>query len=288
MQQQDRFSVAIFLTATVHAFVIISIGFVSPKLGQSKTSTSNDSIQITNANDIENASWDTLANLNNLGSGTDPYAQEKTAPISLGIINNQGTVPNVINSQQEQKNINKSTLSIINDQQSPIYYYGTESAINHTTDISSTSTMASMNFSIALSTLNIELEKLNKADQQRTQTLSSSTTFHHFASYVHSWVALIEKIGNKNYPALALKNNITGDVILLVIIHRSGKLIKAQILKSSGQPILDQASIATIQKAAPFESFNKKQSNIADRVEIIRTFSYQGSHVTTRGLQNYR
>ena len=54
------------------------------------------------------------------------------------------------------------------------------------------------------------------------------------------------------YPAAARDNSLGGRVVTRVTINRDGGLIDARIDTSSGVPVIDQAELEAIRKAAPF------------------------------------
>ena len=54
------------------------------------------------------------------------------------------------------------------------------------------------------------------------------------------------------YPASARDNRLGGRVVTRVTINRDGRLIDVRIDTSSGVPVIDQAEVEAIRKAAPF------------------------------------
>ncbi len=57
---------------------------------------------------------------------------------------------------------------------------------------------------------------------------------------------------HKVYPAAAIARNETGTVMLAMTINRDGNVVSAHVVRSSGYPTLDQATIAIVHRAAPF------------------------------------
>jgi protein TonB len=56
----------------------------------------------------------------------------------------------------------------------------------------------------------------------------------------------------QTYPALAQARGIAGAATLRVAVARDGRLLSAQMVRSSGSDLLDRASLAAAQDAAPF------------------------------------
>jgi protein TonB len=59
--------------------------------------------------------------------------------------------------------------------------------------------------------------------------------------------ALIER--NKRYPEEALQMGMTGSVVIVYVIGRDGRLVRAEIERSSGHSLLDQAALQAVRRA---------------------------------------
>jgi TonB family protein len=75
------------------------------------------------------------------------------------------------------------------------------------------------------------------------------------AWYKEEWRKKVERIGNLNYPDEARRQQIYGNLRLMVSINRDGSLYEVLVLESSGQPLLDQAAQRIVRLAAPFAPF---------------------------------
>lgn len=101
------------------------------------------------------------------------------------------------------------------------------------------------------------------------------------AAYLASWQAYVEKYGNSHYPELALKNDLRGNLRLLVAINRDGSLREVSLRKSSGSPILDQAAINIVLQSAPFDPLPEELAGDFEVLEIIRTWQFRGKLSTS-------
>ena len=61
---------------------------------------------------------------------------------------------------------------------------------------------------------------------------------------------------------------------MLVSILADGSLEEVRILKSSGHRQLDQAALATVRQAAPYQPFNVEMRKAYDRLEFTRTWQF--------------
>lgn len=112
------------------------------------------------------------------------------------------------------------------------------------------------------------------------KVISSATFSHEDAEYLYRWQQYVEAVASEFYPKDAIQQNITGKLLLLVVLNPDGSLHEATIRQSSGHPILDNAALAIVQKAQPFEAIPKEMLKNHDLIEIIRTWDFRGSQRT--------
>lgn len=137
-------------------------------------------------------------------------------------------------------------------------------------------TFDSSQLSSEISSLEAELahEQQLYAKRPRIYRLNAASTMRDKGAwYKDEWRKKVERIGNLNYPDEARRQQIYGNLRLLVSINRDGTLYEVQVLESSGQPLLDQAAQRIVRLAAPFAPFTGDLNDI-DRLEIIRTWRF--------------
>jgi periplasmic protein TonB len=91
------------------------------------------------------------------------------------------------------------------------------------------------------------------------------------APYLDAWRRKVERIGDLNYPSAARANKAAANPVLEVGIAAEGTLDRAVITRSSGDPELDQAALAILKLASPFEAFPPE---VAAKYRGLR-FSYE-------------
>ena len=139
-------------------------------------------------------------------------------------------------------------------------------------------------FTSEIASLQAKLDRQQQeyAKRPRVRRLTSVATKESFdAQYLHEWSSKIEQVGNENYPAEALNRRLTGNLRLSVVINPDGTIHEIKILQSSGQRILDQAAQQIVRLAAPFASFPPEIRRQADKLQIIRTWSFEISGLST-------
>ena len=94
------------------------------------------------------------------------------------------------------------------------------------------------------------------------------------AEYLRQWQAGIERFGNAYYRGLALRHG-DGDVRLRVTVRADGRLLKIDLLGSSGTDALDRAAIDTVEKLAPFAPFPPALAGEESELAIVRTWQFR-------------
>ncbi len=96
------------------------------------------------------------------------------------------------------------------------------------------------------------------------------------APYLDAWRRKVERIGTINYPTAARGSAVSP--VLEVGINADGKLDKAVIRRTSGQPELDQAALEILKLASPFDPF---PADLAREYRVLR-FAYEWQFVGGR------
>ena len=90
------------------------------------------------------------------------------------------------------------------------------------------------------------------------------------SAYLAMWRRKCERIGSNNYPG----GNLQGELTLKVVIHHTGRLLEASLLRSSGHPALDEAALATVHQAAPYQPFNVEMRTRYDQLSFTRSWQF--------------
>ena len=113
---------------------------------------------------------------------------------------------------------------------------------------------------------------------------AASTMRDKGAWYKDEWRKKVERVGNLNYPDEARRQQIYGNLRMMVSINRDGSLYEVLVLESSGQAVLDQAAQRIVRLAAPFAPFTGDLAEY-DRLEIIRTWRFaRGDRLSSNGF----
>jgi protein TonB len=277
----DRLSFTIFLALAFHGLLIFGIAFELTKPNESAPSVT---VTLSTSKSSEAPKKaDFIAQDNQLGSGTLEDAQQITTN-KLSPFSGQ-TIEQVepINEKRAAvaKPIKNSSITTIS---SPNLIEKTDSSITQAKDQSGKDLRDIQSLSREIASLNAKLDKQRQQYAKRPRELvltAVSTKKARDAAYLNEWTRKIELVGNQNFPAEAVRNKIVGSLSLQSIIKWDGSLIKAEILKSSGKRLLDDAALQIIHRAAPFQPFSPELRKDFDQMAIIRTWNFEISGLST-------
>ena len=119
----------------------------------------------------------------------------------------------------------------------------------------------------------------NPQDQSQlsVRRLESNSTLESYETiYLNAWQRQVETTG---YFQISQKDILKGNfkVQIRSIIDSMGNLIRADILKSSGNSSMDALALKILQQAAPFEPFPVDMAANYQQLEIIRDWNFTNS-----------
>ncbi len=278
---RDRMSFALFLTVSLHAGLILGIGFTWHSAPQP-----SPTIEITLAqhNDVDEPDHaDFLAQANQLGSGDLTEVKETTTSEDADF--HQDVVQDVLREAQPDVPEDSSTgeLALLTTVSAAADEAPEEEASDPTDSRPTLQSeyqdlareIASLDARLALS---YQIEA--KAPRVRRLTSVSARRIED-AYYLQSWRRKVEAVGNLNYPAEARTHRLYGSLRMLVSITPDGGLKEVRILESSGHKVLDDAALRIVRLAAPYAPFPPKMRKNTDILEIIRTWQFRKNRYTS-------
>jgi periplasmic protein TonB len=280
----DRLSFTLFLALALHAVVILGINFTMPPAA--KTSQTIEITLATHKSRVTPKEADFIAQHNQEASGTEEKARqittEKLAEFAHTQVRNVNPIPQVAAASPEQQKAQqiltttgKTDLSI-----QAVKKIDPKDEVEKRKGLLENQT--AMSAEIASLQAKLDKQRQEYAKRPRIRTLTSVSTKESFdAKYLHEWGEKVERIGNLNYPKEALTNSITGSLRLSVIINPDGTIYQIEVLQSSGQRILDDAARQIVRLAAPFAKFPPEIRLQSDRLQIIRTWKFEMSGLST-------
>ncbi|MDD2052674.1 energy transducer TonB [Pseudomonas putida] len=271
----DRLGFTLFLAALIHLALILGLGFtfVEPK----QISRTLEITLATFKSETPPKKADFIAQDNQQGSGTlDKKAIPKTTEIAPFQDNQvKKTSPPPAAKPQVKEAAPKAAVATVAPKPKKTVTKR-EEVKTEPAPKAPIPTFDSAQLSSDIASLEAELAKEQQlyAKRPRIHRLSAASTMRDKGAwYKDEWRKKVERIGNLNYPDEARRQQIYGNLRLLVSINHDGSLYEVLVLESSGQPLLDQAAQRIVRLAAPFAPFTGDLADI-DRLEIIRTWRF--------------
>ncbi len=279
----ERFGFTVFLSACVHAIIILGVGFT-----YLEELNSEPALEITMAqyrSEIEPEQVDFLAQENQIGSGNLEERAAPSTPFESDFNDDiiQEVVP-VPSSQEIVNEIVEQDLAVVssfaNEDQTRQLLEELEPEEEQ--PIAEETSPDDLSLAIASLQAQLDLQRQAYAKRPRRYTISSaSTQKSRDALYLDNWRRRIEAVGNINYPEQARLKQIYGSLRMLVALLPDGQVDEIRILQSSGQSILDDAAAEIVHLAAPFDPFPEAMRAEADILEIIRTWRFHEGNALT-------
>ncbi len=277
---RDRLGFTLFLAASLHAAVILGVGFAPDD-----ASPAIPTIEVTLASHADREApkdADFVAQANQQGSGTEKRARETTTtstsdfqadrinPVTPEPVVPARTEPRhqhdllATDSAADEKVDRKDVVPVPEDQTVPVQNLDYD-ALAH---------------KIATLEARISQDQQALSKRPRVKRLTSvSTKSADEAAYLNAWRQKVERVGNANYPP----GGHYGNLRMLVVLKYDGTLEEVRLLESSGSKVLDDAALRIVRMAAPYQDFPVEMRKKYDRLEIIRTwqFSRSGARLDT-------
>jgi periplasmic protein TonB len=277
---RDRLSFTVFLAASLHAAIILGVGFAW-HVEHARSPT----IEVTLAQHDDRTAPDKadfLAQSNQLGSGDANEAREttttETADFHDSAFRQVASDPTVEQRQVESQAM--LTTSAAREQQAPIE--APQEQVEPRLTPSDQRRLLDLSQEIASIEARVDSETNTEAKSPRVRRLTSVSARQAVdAYYLQSWRRKVETVGNLNYPEEARRDQLYGSLRLMVSITPDGALKEVRILDSSGFKVLDDAAIRIVRQAAPFAPFPEEMRQTTDVLEIIRTWQFRKNHYSS-------
>ncbi len=94
-----------------------------------------------------------------------------------------------------------------------------------------------------------------------------------YAVYYDQLRQRIEEKGTDNFPQSGGKK-LYGELTMIVTINFDGRVIDAEVVQSSGNPVLDKRAQAIARSAGPFGNFNTAMRRQADQILVVSRFKF--------------
>jgi len=278
----DRLGFTLFLALTLHAIIVLGVGFAPNKSNNIDPLPSLDIILANSKtfDSVENP--DFLAQEDQAGGGNAEDKARPSAPVSAPTpVDQQGLAEHDRREMQRQP-LALTELFYVTQLESDRSLDSKKQARETDSNRQDPSEVEQRESKIARLQAEIRQMTIDYAKRPKTITLTASTRKAVEASYLASWVQKIEHTGNLNYPREARVNNLAGRLRMSVRLNADGEVLDMQITASSGTSVLDEAARRILRMAQPFAPFSEELRERADQIVIIRTWDFKSNRFKTQ------
>jgi len=110
-----------------------------------------------------------------------------------------------------------------------------------------------------------------KGRSERELVVTPNTRESDVAVYLDAWKRKVERVGTLNFPLAARREGLSGSPVLEVAVRANGEMEDIILRRSSGHAELDQAALAILKLATPFDPFPQ---DLRQRHDVLR-FAYE-------------
>ncbi len=275
----DRLGMTIFFALLLHGIIILGITFVTLPASKQNIPLSLDVILVNTSNSENPEKADYLAQTSQDGGGNSDQKVRRTDLFSAPTLSKNPGIAQLETTAQQtpvKKRINKKE-------------YLTQQNANHKIDTQKKRDdkdiqeqfikpqQKSQRAARMAEELDLSIQSFSRKPKEKF--LNSRTKEFTAASYMRSWIDKVERLGNADYPDAAIREKLSGTLILDVIIYADGTLKEINLRRSSGHQILDDAAKRIVRMSAPFEPFPAKLRAEADIVHITRSWEFKSNQL---------
>jgi len=278
----DRLGFTITMALLAHAAVILGIGFATEAPGKREGQSRLEITLAHHKSDEAPLQADFLAQHNQLASGNADTKKELLTTRDAAFLDDKVRDTDPLPSQPPPQTATPSTKNVITRRGNNTQGARTEKQLEQEATAQQPAPTDTISREIASLEARLSETVQGQARRPRIHRITSvASQSEEDADYLFDWQQRIEHIGNQHYPEDARRNRIFGDLRLLVAINANGSVREVKIMQSSGQNVLDTAAIRIVRMAAPFAPFPAAMRKTTDVIEIIRTWQFQQSGLTS-------
>ncbi|MHC9086804.1 energy transducer TonB [Luteimonas sp. RIT-PG2_3] len=270
--ERERLSATMVLSLLLHGLLVLGVGFalddaapVLPTLDVILTQTSSP---------LTPAQADFLAQASNQGGGEqDRTTRPRDAQIGLVAQAEAGQAPMAVRAQSPAPQP-APEARLIASQRGETSLPAPRAAPETDPDLlAQGDEKIERDLAMARLAAEIHLRSERYAKRPKRKFVSASTREYAYAGYLRSWVDRVERVGNLNYPDEARRRRLSGELVISIAIRRDGSVERADVIRSSGIRLLDDAALRIARLAEPYEPLPTVEDRI-DVLHVTRTWQF--------------
>jgi protein TonB len=262
------------LTALFHGIVILGLSFATPLIPPQSAAPTFDVLQLNDQGpNEENANAQYLAQRGQKGTGTTmDRVRPASPPASPTAAENDGTPDGDSSEYRKPLEGNPSPEVVASRAETSelAYRSGTETPQSAATPLALSPSDPS-----PISTSQQDASLRLRGKNPRELEITADTRESRLAPYLDAWKRKVERIGTLNYPIdLRRRAGAQENPVLEVAIKSNGALAEINVRRSSGRKEIDQAALAILKLAAPFDPFPPSLKKDYDRLRFAYEWQF--------------
>lgn len=283
----SRLQSAMFISACIHIFLVLAIGFAIPQVFSSRVVDNTlDVVIINESNNNKSENATVAAQSDNAGGGTT--GKEASTPLPWKAVNPSPAEQIAINVSSEKK-VEEVTPELLVSFGSNDIKQEKEETPNEKQEQQRQEKIKS------IQQIRLEKKRLKaKYDKERSELqkrpkreyLSPDTIRSETAPYLVDFIEKVNRIGAVNFPSEIRNKKLSGQLIIDLALNRNGTINDIKVAVSSGNSLLDKTAIDFIRIASPYKPFTdnmlKADTNI---IHITRTYIFTPNSVRSEAAK---
>lgn len=269
---QQRLGATLVLSLLLHAMLVLGIGFtlddaapVTPTLDVILTETTSP---------LTPAQADFLAQASNVGGGEhDESRRPRESQVGAVARDEPGFAPEPLRAQSPDAQPPPEARVISSHRGETLVATPDPTPQADDSPLPPGEERIERDMEMARLAAEIHLRSEQYARRPKRKFVSASTREYAYAAYLRQWVDRVERIGNLNYPDEARRRQLAGELVISVAIRRDGSVENAQVIRSSGIHLLDDAALRIARLAEPYPPLPRTEENI-DILHVTRTWQF--------------
>jgi periplasmic protein TonB len=284
---RDRLLTTLFLFSLLHGIVIMGVSFTSGALTDDHAVPTLEVLLVSDdlPESRPNDKADYLAQRNQQGSGNLRERERPTSPRSSPLpLNNPGVADgNGLQMHRAGHDTGNEDL-VAGTARAPAVRYFASPSVDPAAKSEQPLLMTAERQSA--------LPAANEADRlalhgrnERELGVTPNTLQSNVAVYLDSWRRKVERVGTLNFPVEARNRATSENPVLEVAIRSDGTLDEVVVRRSSGSHEVDQAAVAILKLASPFDPFPRELTVSHDSLRFAKEFQFLGGRLVSTPVE---
>jgi protein TonB len=268
--QRHTLAWALGVSLLVHA-VLMAWRFADPESFQRVFEDTAMEVVLVNArSDGPPERAQAIAQVHSAGGGNAPGQQRASSPLPPSTVQESGTDIGAMQRQIEALKLQQTRL--LTQLKQDLSALSIDPS-GETADAPERQARQERQQQLARQLAEIETQLQKTQAGPRKRFIGPATREAVYALYYDKLRRTIETRGTLNFPQVG-GQKLYGQLTMVISVDARGRLVKTEVARTSGQPLLDQRAVAIVRSAAPFEVFSANMRRQADQIVVVTRFQF--------------